>query len=230
MKSIETCPVCGSDGFTDNEVLWPELIDEWALKKNEVEYINRQQGFSCVVCGNNLRSMALAYTILRSYEYQGTLKQFVLEGSSKDIKLLEINNAGALTHVFEKLNGHKLTTYPEYDIENLCIDTSSYDLVVHSDTLEHIKNPVVALSECNRVLKPSGKCIFTVPIIVDRVSKSRSGLVDSYHGNSDSNSGDLVVHTEFGCDVWKYVIEAGFSAVTLHSVEYPAGLAIEATS
>lgn len=53
-------------------------------------------------------------------------------------------------------------------------------------------------------------------------------VVNSYHGNSESDTGNLIVQTEFGCDVWKYSLQAGFSAVTFHSMGYPAGLAIEA--
>lgn len=228
MKNIESCPACGGREFSYSEVLWPGLIEEWKLKSYEADYINRQQGFSCVKCGNNLRSMALAYAILKSYEYKGTLEELFAEGFSKKMKVLEVNMAGALTPILEKLQGHKLTTYPEYDIESLNLEASSFDLVVHSDTLEHIRNPVTALSECRRVLRPNGRCIFTVPVIIDRLSRLRSGLVKSYHGNKDSTSDDLLVHTEFGCDMWKYVIQAGFSTVILHSLEYPAGLAIEA--
>lgn len=228
MKKLECCPACGGKDFTENKVLWKELIDQWELKPDEVEYINRQQGLVCDQCGNNLRSMALAYAILRSYRYAGSLEEFVRSDAAACLDVLEINNAGGLTSFLSGLSGHKLTTYPEYDLESLDIKASSYDLVVHSDTLEHIKNPITALSECRRVLKPKGKCIFTVPIIVDRLTRSRDGLVDSYHGNNATDSQDLIVHTEFGCDVWKYVLQAGFSVVTLHSVEYPAGLVIEA--
>ena len=38
----------------------------------------------------------------------------------------------------------------------LSFDASSFDLVVHSYTLEHVDNPVAALSECRRVLLPGG--------------------------------------------------------------------------
>lgn len=228
LPELKYCTVCGERGFSFKEVLWQELVDEWELSPYEVDYVNRQQGLVCDQCGNNLRAMALAYAILRSYRFTGFLQDFVKSDVGGRLKVLEINPAGSLTSVFSELSGHRLTTYPEYDIENLNIESSTYDLVVHSDTLEHIKDPVKALSECRRVLKPDGKCIFTVPIIVDRLSRSREGLEDSYHGDKATDSRDLIVRTEFGCDVWKYVMQAGFSAVSFHCIDYPAGLAIEA--
>jgi SAM-dependent methyltransferase len=108
------------------------------------------------------------------------------------------------------------------------LENDSYDLVVHSDTLEHVEDPVIGLSECKRVLAPGGRCIFTVPIIVDRLSRSRAGLADSYHGKADMLNDGYKVNTEFGMDIWKYVLKAGFSEVNFHCVSYPASLAIEA--
>ncbi len=52
----------------------------------------------------------------------------------------------------------------------------TFDIVVHSDTLEHVENPVHALAECRRVLKPGGALCFTVPIIVGRLTRNRKGL------------------------------------------------------
>ncbi len=58
------CPVCGGTAFTSQNVLWLELCEAWSLSALEIEYINRQQGFACKGCGNNLRSMAMAKAIL----------------------------------------------------------------------------------------------------------------------------------------------------------------------
>lgn len=228
LADLKYCSICGGNRFSLKEVLWPELVNEWQLSPYEVDYVNRQQGLVCDRCGNNLRSMALASGILRAYRYSGILEEFVESDVAEKLKVLEINNAGALTPVLSQINGHKLISYPEYDMENLKIDSSVYDLVVHSDTLEHINNPLDALTECKRILKPLGRCIFTVPVIVDRLSMSRSDKENSFHGDKTTGSDDLIVRTEFGCDVWKYVMQAGFSEVTLHCIDYPAGLAIEA--
>jgi hypothetical protein len=62
------------------------------------------------------------------------------------------------------------------------------------------------------------------------LTRSRSGLKNSYHGTSDYLKNDYAVHTEFGADMWKYAIEAGFGSARIHSFEYPAALAIEATN
>ena len=59
-------------------------------------------------------------------------------------------------------------------------------------------------------VEADGRCIFTVPIVVGRMSRTRTGLKNSYHGTPGQGGGDYIVHTEFGADVWRYVVEAGF--------------------
>jgi SAM-dependent methyltransferase len=222
------CYVCGGAEFDYSEVLWNELIDQWQLSDYEASYINRQQGEKCTRCSSNLRSIALAKAILSAYGFDGTLAEFVILDKNRGIRVLEINHAGSLTPVLEKLRLHTLITYPEHDMMNLDLESGSFDLVVHSDTLEHVENPVRALSESRRILAKGGRCIFTVPVVVDRFSRSREGLENSYHGAEVTTNADFKVCTEFGADVWKYVLKAGFSKVAIHSIDYPAALAIEA--
>ena len=218
------CPVCGGVQFSEGDVLWPELINTWQLSDQEVTYVNRQQGFHCNQCCNNLRAMGLSVAILREFNFQGTLDQFCESLSA--IKILEINTAGSLTPFFKKLMNHTLIQYPKFDMLDLAIESESYDLVVHSDTLEHIPNPERALSECRRVLSKDGKCIFTIPIIVDRMTRSRAGLAPSFHGQSGVLANDQVVWTEFGANFWHSVLTAGFSSCEIFSLEYPAALTI----
>lgn len=218
------CPVCGGGELSIDQVLWPDLINTWQLSEYETSYINRQQGLHCKACYNNLRAMGLSAAILQEFQFRGTLEQFC--ESFSDIKILEINTAGNLTPYFNKLNSHKLIKYPEYDMLNLDIESESFDLVIHSDTLEHVPNPVIGLAECRRVLRNNGMCIFTVPIIVDRMTRSRIGLVPSYHGQSGVPAEDQVVCTEFGVDIWKTVLKSGFRSCEIFSFEYPAALVL----
>jgi SAM-dependent methyltransferase len=222
------CSICGSVDFSYSDVLWAALINTWELEPDEVDYINRQQGFHCNQCGNNLRSMALGAAIVNKYQFSGTLNDFVKSDVASRLKVLEINEAGGLTAVLSQLPGHLYVSYPEYDMTKLCFDAESFDLVIHSDTLEHVVDPMAGLSECKRVLKPAGACIFTIPIIIKRLSRSRLGLPPSYHGNETISENDLLVHTEFGADFWLYVLKAGFASCAVSSIEYPAGLAIVA--
>lgn len=222
------CYCCGSRKFEKHEVLWKQLSDEWRLAKLEIEYINRQQGLTCVSCGANLRSIALAFAFMKAMNFRGLFKDFVQDSTAaKHLKVLEINEAGSLTPWLAKIPGHKLIRYPEFDMTAMPFESSVFDVVIHSDTLEHIEYPIRALSECRRVLKENtGFCLFTVPMVVDRLTASRTGLPPSYHGTKDKLSEDHVVFTEYGCDTWRQVILAGFSECRIVSVEFPSAQAL----
>ena len=141
------------------------------------------------------------------------------------MSVLEINEAGHLSPTLRQLPGHVLAEYPAVDIHALPYPGNTFDIVVHSDTLEHVTNPVHALTECHRVLRPNGTLCFTIPVIVGRLTRSRAGMPKSFHGSPQTATDDLVVQTEFGSDMWTYVLQAGFSSVTVNAVDFPAALA-----
>ncbi len=221
---IKKCVCCGSENITSTTVLWQSLINEWQISNQEIDYINKQQGLHCSDCKSNLRTMVLATSIMKFFNYQGLFKNFVQEDSIKDLKILEINEAGNLTFFLSQISEHTLKIYPEIDMMNIDYPDRYFDIVIHSDVLEHIKYPLRALSECYRILKIGGGCAFTVPMIVDRLTRRREGLPPSYHG-SGQNYSDFLVYTEYGCDVWKHIIESGFQECRLYSLDYPAAQA-----
>ena len=107
--------------------------------------------------------------------------------------------------------------------------SNTFDIVVHSDTLEHVTNPVHALTECHRVLRPNGTLCFTIPVIVGRLTRSRAGLPKSFHGSPQTATDDFVVQTEFGSDMWTYVLQASaLSSLQIRIEEGPEGCGREA--
>ena len=172
--------------------------------------------------------MALAEAIGRCIGHAGPLTGLANTAPVRDLRVLQINKILGLDAVLAALPRHRLASHPAIDIVALDFPDAAFDLVVHSDTLEHVVAPRHALAECRRVLAPGGFCCFTVPVVVGRMSRSRAGLPTSYHGAPGIELEDFRVHTEFGADVWTYVLEAGFSACELVALEYPGGLAIRA--
>jgi len=222
------CPVCGGIEFTSMAVIWKQLADDWQLSPYELGYVNRQQGEICNGCRCNLRSLALAEAI-RSYYYSKVLfKDLVVSEAAQRTSLLEINEAGNLTPFLKHFGEYTFGKYPQVDIHQMPYPDDSFDLVVHSDTLEHVSNPVHALTECRRVLRSGGALCYTVPVIVGRMSRSRDGLPKSFHGNSNTALDDWAVQTEFGADAWTYIVEAGFSDLSMHTIQYPAAVAFMA--
>jgi len=225
-RPVESCAICGSKDLVPRDVLWPELTRAWELSEEEERCINRQQGLLCKGCGNNLRMIGLGAAITRAAGFDGTLEQLCDSGSA--LRILEINTAGFLTKFLRRLPGHRLVEYPAFDMMALDIASGEYDLVIHSDSLEHVPDPTRGLAECRRVLKAGGQCLFTVPLLVGRMTRSREGMPPVYHGNPGTAAEDQLVRNEFGADAWRFVLEAGFGACEIVAFEYPAALTLVA--
>jgi SAM-dependent methyltransferase len=218
--NVIICSVCGGTAFAERSILWDKLVSEWQLATHERTYIDRQQGTCCTACGSNLRSIALADAIRIAVGTTLTLTEFATTSEARALAVLEINEAGNLSPVLRQLSGHVSAAYPAVDMHAMPYPDDTFDLVVHSDTLEHVANPIRALEECRRVLRPGAALCFTVPTVVERLSRSRAGLSKSYHGSAETGADDYVVHTEFGADMWTYVLRAGFSALSINAVDY----------
>ena len=223
------CPVCGHVGYSYDPVLWTKLIREWQIAPDEVEMIDRREGTRCTNCSASLRSMALADAICTAVGTNQTLSKLVTSPEAKDLQVLEVNHAGSLNSTLSQLLGHRLAVYPDVDMLRMPYADGTFDLIVHSDTLEHVPNPIAALAECRRVLKQHGSLCYTIPIISSRMSRSREGLPPSYHGNSDVTGDDWKVQTEYGADAWVHVLRAGFTNATFHALDYPIAFAIIAS-
>lgn len=104
------------------------------------------------------------------------------------------------------------------DLEQLTFESGSFDVVVTSDILEHVRKPSAAFAEIQRVLKPGGRHVFTVPLqypmpreTTYRVDTSTDHdqliLPPMYHG--DGNGGRSLVYTDFGEDMLEHLEQSG---------------------
>jgi len=225
MPAMLTCTCCGSNELRMKAVLWPELISAWGLSEVEVASVDRQQGLHCTSCGASLRSMTLAHGIMSRFGHRGLFSDFVTTPLAASLAVLEINEAGSLTSLLSRLPKHVIVRYPETDMMRLPFADESFNLVVHSDTLEHVPDPVAGLAECRRVLVNGGACAYTVPLILGRLTRSRSNLPPSYH-SSPENPPDNLVHTEYGADAWAHPFMAGFGECRIVTLEHPTAHAL----
>jgi SAM-dependent methyltransferase len=147
----------------------------------------------------------------------------------RQLTVIEVNPAGNLSPFFQLLPNHALCSFPQIDMQRISFADGSIDLIIYSDTLEHVPDSKAALKETQRVLKRGGHLFYTVPIVVGRLTRTRHGLPLSYHEMSGANQEDGKVQTEYGADFWCEIFDAGFLEVRLTSLIFPASIAIHAT-
>lgn len=241
------CPVCGAFLATVyRPVLSRSLADQWNLNDEWANYFNRREGEICISCGSSVRVRQLAKTLAmwvnKSFqagncETGAGIRALPLENSS----IAEINSCGSM-HKWISNFGN--VSYSEYnpcdknirheDILSLTYASGSFDIVLHSDTLEHVFDIDRALMEIWRILKPGGASIFSIPIVRDgrpsiaRVSLRNGELYHykllSYHGGSYQTTRQYLVCYEFGEDFIPRLKNHGFHVTLIEGAENPTAV------
>src|SRR5262249_11922019 len=105
-------------------------------------------------------------------------------------------------------------------LERLSYPDAHFDLLIHSDVLEHVPEPTLALAEAHRVLAPGGTMLMTVPFFASRDENFRRAirredgtvqhLVEpEMHGDPLNPEGVLAYH-HFGWQLLDEIRMAGF--------------------
>ena len=170
--------------------------------------------------------MTLAGALNLALDWRGTLQDLLTTDARPDVRLLEINEAGSLHSYLRLFPGHRLAKYPAIDMQRLAFADETFDLIVHSDTLEHVPDPTQGLRECWRVLRTGGVLVMTIPIVPSRLSRRCSPSTPSYHGTSAIDSDDWRVVTEYGADFFLEFLAAGWDNVSLYTLGTPASFAV----
>ena len=147
------------------------------------------------------------------------------------LKIAEINRIEGLHEELACLPGFQASDYHpgarpgeivagirSEDLTDLTYPDDSFDLVLTSETLEHVPDLAAALEEIARILVPGGRHIFTVPLLPG-VAQTFARIVTRSDGTLDHRAprichpgGDVgyPVFTEFGSDLPEILRKAGF--------------------
>lgn len=112
------------------------------------------------------------------------------------------------------------------DLQNLSLPSASVDLVICLDVLEHVNDPVRAVGEINRALKPGGLAVVTFPFFPNRETTTRRAIVSAdgqvqhllppeHHGNP--LGGGALVFSELS---WDFLDECRQRGVRIDMIHY----------
>jgi SAM-dependent methyltransferase len=236
---------CAACNFTGKQkakkVLWDDLINEWELSTQWVDWFNLREGKYCVNCRCCARTHQLSVGILQEVNLMVAEEFTNLDSAFKNYKVqaLHIAEINSLGNIHPFLAQSPNLRYSEFlsadlairseNLESLSYNDDFFDLVLTSETLEHVPDIDKAFSEIHRVLKPGGKHIFTTPVVWDRPNtRIRAFMEDgkvmnvfppSYHGSKTKNQSDYLVFYEFGQDLVARCEKAKFHVELLSDKE-----------
>ena len=211
------CAVCGAEGRL--------VRNGWVLSRDlrrryGAELADRESRF-CEHCGCSLRVRRIAEVLVGLYGTgAATLAELVREDAFRALRIAEINSIGRMHPYLAEAPGLVHVEYPQEDIQALSWDDGTFDLVLTSETLEHV--PDLAW-RCGRRAVCCGRWAarFTVPVDPGlAATRSRDGLESEHHGRGGgpfalvTRKADMLVHTDFGRDLPDVVRAEGFDVAT----------------
>ena len=203
----DCCTVCGHTGY---------------LRRAER---SARETYRCGNCGASLRYREQARLVLRFFSRENSthLAELAQESEFQDLRIYEPGLIGPFRKLFGQLPGYCNSYFWEdvkpgesrddvqcQDLMNLTYEDNSFDLVLSSDIFEHVRKPFVGFREVNRVLKPGGFHIFSIPSDYPMPAETvyrvdTSGPEDVFvlprHYHSAPMGGKSLVYTDFGKDM-----------------------------
>ena len=247
------CSVCGTQStFVFNSWVVPnDQLADFHDAAISGAYLRRESLF-CRSCGASLRSRRMADVVLSLYgRGLSSLSELVREERFRDLDVAEINEIGSLGSFHSVLRELPRLKYSQYqgsdrlgevidgkrneDVCQLTYRDATFDLVLSSDTLEHVRDYRAALRETRRVLRTGGRHVFTVPVVASR-EQSRARVIEDlnrdvvylfpplYHGRGRGLyrfvpvGSDLLTFTDFGRDLTDDMRDAGFEPEVFRGV------------
>jgi len=201
------CVYCQSKTFTQQTVISDELAETWGLSRRERNRFDEREGQFCRTCQMSKRVRMLLWSLKRIQpEFKGLRILHLNQTNDLGRALSKAEQLIETTHVSGKEFGADLNGLSNQDMTRLTFESNSFDLVIHSETLEHLHDYELALGEANRVLKPGGYHIYTVPLLHRRKTRRRIGRDSTGNDipllplSSHGLNGEYPVVWEFGGD------------------------------
>jgi len=228
------CHACGAvTEFAMYEVLPAALAEDWHLTPDMKATMDRRESGACQRCENRFRARQLARALVELYGRPGqtSLVELIRSEPFRSVKILGVDLD--FLAMLDECPGFSRSNYitsliPARGLPDhgLPFADASLDLVLASDTLEHVPRHRRALEEIHRVLTPGGRFVTVQPVILSRRTVTRC-VVDeggavrhllppSYHCRG---ADDSLVFVEFGIEFLADVKAAGLDlAVYFYNV------------
>ena len=213
---FERCSCCGWIGpmLLRRRSIPPRLVALWDLSAREAAALARKETLLCAWCGAKLRARRLARVVLEKFPAPArSLHDWAARHDARSLHVAEINRVEGIHEAITGLPHLRSSDFGgegSEDLTHLSYADESFDLVLTSETLEHVPNLDAALGEIRRVLKPGGWHLFTVPVrpgTPKTLPRAEVGPPISHPGGDWG----YPVFTEFGADLVEVLDRAGFA-------------------
>jgi SAM-dependent methyltransferase len=182
---------------------------------------NEETGVRCIGCGASAVHRALAQALRRHVRDLAGCDCCELSARGPWAALLSRRaRSVALSEYFADLpSGAQRDGVRCEDVQRLSYADASFDLVTHTEVLEHVPDDAAALAQLHRVLRPGGLLLFTVPLHGGKTlerARFRAGVIEHiepavYHGDPARGGSPVLAFRDYGDDIVARLRAAGFA-------------------
>jgi SAM-dependent methyltransferase len=198
--AVGRCPYCGPTVF--------------------VRLSHDSGGLRCGGCSAGVVQLSMGWALRESFDALDTFD--VCELSAHGALSRYLRRASRSVQTSEYLPSVAPGTLHEgvrcEDVQRLTYPDASFDLVTHTEVLEHVPDDARALVELLRVLRPGGAMLFTVPMhggprTIER-ARLRDGavehLLEPVHHRDPLRPEGILAFRDYGRDILDRLRAAGF--------------------
>jgi SAM-dependent methyltransferase len=162
-----------------------------------------------------------------------------------EINILETDEVSPISKTLRVNQSYLVSTYApnlpngdlgnglyNVDLQNIPFPSESFDIILTSDVMEHVRDFERAHAEIFRCLKPGGAHIFTVPFdenaLVTKTLIDTSSPTDVYlerpHIHGDPRSGGITAYRICGLSMMDLLRSIGFEVAMVRVTEHRCGI------
>ena len=187
----------------------------------------RDEGVRCAQCTASIVHLSVGCMIRDAAADLSGLDVCEFSASGPLVEFLErsARHADFSEYSDEAEHGSSTAGVRNEDVQRLTYPDDSFDLITHSEVMEHVPDDAAAFRELRRVLRSSGCMIFTVPlsaaaITVERARLGPQGQVEHllepvYHTDPWRTGQGILAFRDYGEDILDRLNAAGFSDVVV---------------
>lgn len=175
------CLVCKRESrFYFNSWIVSKDIENDMKDSSEFQSLLARESYFCKVCLTSDRKRSLYKHLLMYISEKSKIHIDDLRKFEGQLSILVIGDLGKHGYLQKIVSKHLTCTTTYFnqeeaigtrkkhlinaDIEDLAFLDTAFDLIIHTDVLEHCNNPTLAIESCLQTLKNDGVIIFTIPI------------------------------------------------------------------
>jgi len=168
------CVNCKGHSFEQQSIIDDKLSQSWGLSQPERKWFDEREGNFCQSCRMSKRVRMLLWSLRKLFpEFRGV---HILHLNQTNDLRPALSGAASLvetTYLPDRELGAEIHGLSNQDMTRLTFGNDFFDLVIHSETLEHLHDYEAALCEARRVLKPGGYQVYSVPLLHHRQTRRR---------------------------------------------------------